>query len=208
MGSVITFAQQKGGAGKTTLLAHLAHAAAQKGRSVALVDLDPQGSLTRWAAAAGIDGIAIRETASYRAGSDIREAGRQNDLTLVDCPGSVASVLEAAIRESDLVLCPCQASVMDIWASEATLKMCADEGIPARIVLNRVAARGQSGEEAASALKAVGGTPLKTRFGNRIAYARSMGAGTTALGLAGQARAKAEVAAFIREVDRLLKKPA
>ncbi len=44
MGHVITFAQQKGGAGKTTLLARLAASWSGAGRSVALMDLDPQHS--------------------------------------------------------------------------------------------------------------------------------------------------------------------
>ena len=47
MGYAITFAQQKGGAGKTTVLAHLAAAWAGAGRDVAIIDLDPQRSLTR-----------------------------------------------------------------------------------------------------------------------------------------------------------------
>jgi len=47
-GKVITVAQQKGGAGKTTLVAHLAVALADKGQSVAAVDIDPQQSLTSW----------------------------------------------------------------------------------------------------------------------------------------------------------------
>ena len=204
MGHVITFAQQKGGSGKTTLLAHLAHAEALKGKSVALVDLDPQASLSRWAAMSDIDGCTLVETASYRAGGDIREAAARHDLTLIDCPGSVASVLEAAIRESDLVLCPCQASVMDIWATEATLEMCAKEKTEARIVLNRVPPRGLTADEASKALKGKGKI-LKHRFGNRIAFSRGLSQGTTALGLSGQQPAKAEVAAFQKEVARVLK---
>ena len=47
-GKVLTLAQQKGGAGKTTLVAQLAVAFGARGKSVALVDIDPQGSLTRW----------------------------------------------------------------------------------------------------------------------------------------------------------------
>ena len=53
MGHAITFAQQKGGAGKTTVLAHLAAAWAAAGRQVAVMDLDPQQSLTRWAGLQG-----------------------------------------------------------------------------------------------------------------------------------------------------------
>jgi len=43
--TVITVAQQKGGAGKTTLAAHLAVAWSAMGWRVALIDVDPQGSL-------------------------------------------------------------------------------------------------------------------------------------------------------------------
>jgi len=48
-GKIINVAQQKGGAGKTTVATHLAVAWAQKkGRTVAVLDVDPQGSLTVW----------------------------------------------------------------------------------------------------------------------------------------------------------------
>ena len=61
MGHAITFAQQKGGAGKTTVLAHLAAAWAEAGRQVALIDLDPQQSLTRWAKLRADPAIALIE---------------------------------------------------------------------------------------------------------------------------------------------------
>ena len=44
----IVIAAQKGGAGKTTLARNLAVAAAQDGRDVLCLDLDPQGSLRAW----------------------------------------------------------------------------------------------------------------------------------------------------------------
>jgi chromosome partitioning protein len=48
MVKIITVAQQKGGAGKTTIAAHIAVSLSQTGRRVAIIDIDPQGSLTNW----------------------------------------------------------------------------------------------------------------------------------------------------------------
>ena len=46
---ILTIASQKGGAGKTTLTAHLAVEAGRAGAGpVAVVDTDPQGSLSAW----------------------------------------------------------------------------------------------------------------------------------------------------------------
>src|SRR5262245_63699398 len=47
-GRIITVAQQKGGTGKTTVAAHLAVALLRRGKSVAILDVDPQGSLGQW----------------------------------------------------------------------------------------------------------------------------------------------------------------
>ena len=47
-GKVLTIAQQKGGSGKTTLAVNLAQAYVAQGKSVAVLDTDPQGSLGRW----------------------------------------------------------------------------------------------------------------------------------------------------------------
>ena len=47
--AIIAMIQQKGGVGKSTISANLAGELVRFGRSVAVVDLDPQRSLAHWA---------------------------------------------------------------------------------------------------------------------------------------------------------------
>ncbi len=204
MGQILTFAQQKGGAGKTTILAHLAHAWCTAKKSVALFDLDPQGSLTEWAKRSEIP-FNLLESRDYRAGRDLNEAAGAHDFVLVDCPGSATSLLEAALRESDLVVVPCQPSALDVWATGPLLDMARREKATARIVLNRVPPRGVFAD-AQIALDDLGETVLKARLGNRVAFVNGMAHGTTALGLARNSKAIAEINALRKELERVLKR--
>lgn len=203
MGHVLTFAQQKGGSGKTTLLANLATAWALAKRKVALIDLDPQQSLTEWANRSALDFDQI-ESRDYRVGLDIRDARATHDYVLVDCPGSASSLLSSAMRESDLVLVPCQPTPLDLWATDATLKMAADEKTPARIVMNRVAPRGVAADEIQATLTESGGEVLSARIGNRVGFANAFAAGGAALS-GRKSRAGEEVLALRKELDRVLK---
>lgn len=204
MGHAITFAQQKGGAGKTTVLAHLAAAWAEAGRRVAVMDLDPQQSLTRWARLRADPAIEAIESRDYRAGSDIKAARRSHDLVLIDCPGAASSLLESAIRESDLVLAPCQPSVMDVWALESVVATADRLKRPIRILLNRVPPRLGSLEEVLGALGKNRALLLATQIGNRNGYSRAMLDGRTAQELAPRSTAAAEIAGLRAELTALL----
>jgi chromosome partitioning protein len=204
MGQVITFAQQKGGAGKTTVLAHLAAAWTEAGRKVALIDLDPQHSLTRWAKLRADPLIALVESKDYRAGADIKAARRSHDFVLVDCPGAASSLLENAIRESDLVVAPCQPSVMDVWALESVVATADRLKRPIRILLNRVPARLGSLEEVLGALGKNRALLLATQLGNRNAYSKGMLAGRTAGETASRSSAAAEIVGLRAELTALL----
>ncbi len=205
MGHVITFAQQKGGAGKTTLLAQLAQAFSLSNQSVALLDLDPQGSLTMWASLADIEGLTMIETASYRIAGDIRSAKDRYDLILVDCPGNASATLESAIAASDLVLVPCQPNKLDLWAVRPIIETADAEKVAHLIVLNRVPPFKGGTEAVAESLAADFGKPAKTRIGNRVAYSRSIGDGKTVFQLGGQPKAVAEIKALAKEIKKSLK---
>lgn len=204
MGHVITFAQQKGGAGKTTVLAHLAAAWAEAGRSVALIDLDPQQSLTRWAKMRGDEAIEVIESKDYRAGADIKAARRSHDFVLVDCPGAALGMLENAIRESDLVLAPCQPSVMDVWALETVAATAAKLKRPLRVLLNRMPPRLASLEDVLAALGTHRSLLLATQLGNRNGFSKAMLDGRTAPEISRGSTAAAEIYGLRAELGALL----
>ncbi len=204
MGHKITFAQQKGGAGKTTVLAHLAAAWSGDGRTVALIDLDPQRSLTRWARLRDDPRIALIESKDYRASSDIKTAARDHDFVLVDCPGAASNLLENAIRESDLVIAPCQPSVMDVWATESVLATAAKLRVPVRILLNRMPPRMGALEDVLAALGDNRDKVMETTLGNRVGFSQAVLTGRTAPELARRSAAAAETAALRAEIEALL----
>src|SRR5581483_5854923 len=93
MAVVITVAQQKGGTGKTTLAANLAAALAPSLR-VALLDIDPQKSLTRWHAIrtardAAAPALTFSDVSGWRLATELDRLRRAHDLVLVDSPPQI-----------------------------------------------------------------------------------------------------------------------
>lgn len=190
MAKVLTFAQQKGGSGKTTLLTQTAVALATGGAGgeslrVALIDLDPQKTLSGWMderiKRTGDADLDLIESSEWRIGVDIGKAAREADVILIDCPGNADIMLGRVMRETDLLIAPAQPSAPDIWATRATLRMAMKEGADARVVLNRVPPRGAVVEEMAARLVEEGADLMDQRIGNRVAFASAFakGAGVT-----------------------------
>lgn len=204
MAKVVTFAQQKGGAGKTTLLTQLAVALNSPKRRVALIDLDPQKTLSAWmderirrSDEADMDLI---ESSEWRVGADISKAGRDADLIFIDCPGNADVTLNRVLRATDLVLAPAQPSAPDVWATRAVLKMAAREGADARVVLNRVPPRGGAIEDMAARLEQEGAELMKERIGNRVAFASAFAKGAGVTETEKSSKAAAEIDALAKAV--------
>jgi chromosome partitioning protein len=206
---VITIAQRKGGAGKTTLAAQLAIAWARQGVRVAVLDIDPQGSLAAWIdlrrARLGTEAIGFDFAAlpGWRAAQWVEDRAREADLVLIDGPPHAETEARIAVRVAGLVLIPVQPSPLDLWATEATLKMARDERRSALIVLNRVLPRSSLTNDIAAALAGAGVPIAAARIGNRVALARAMALGLGVVEIAGNAPASTEINALAKEVRAL-----
>jgi chromosome partitioning protein len=208
-GKIIAVAQQKGGSGKTTIAAHLAVALAGSG-SVAILDVDPQGSLGEWLERREQrpghpdPGLVFRTASGWGAKREARSLSRDHDLVIVDTPPKSDLEARHAIEASDLVLIPVQPTAVDLWATRSTVEMVERSGPPALIVVNRVPPRGAASAEIIAALADLGAPAAATRLGNRVAYSASMGEGSTATETAPGSRAAEETEALAAEIARLL----
>lgn len=179
-GKVITVAQQKGGAGKTTIAANLAVALSKMGKSVVLLDTDPQGSLGRWFMTrreAGDPGVEFATASAWGVSYECDKLRKTFDYIFVDTPPKIDSDLKPAIRESDLVIVPVSASQVDVWATEGVLDMANREKADVMVVLNRAKAGTRVAEDVDKALKELGVTRAKTALGHRVAFPETMGVG-------------------------------
>lgn len=115
---ILTCCNLKGGSSKTTTVAYLAHALAEQGRKVLVVDADPQGSISRWAEMAEWT-IPVRGMATARlhvpgVGVDVEAGGY--DAVLIDTPPTEKEkgIVESAIRAATHVLVPLAPSSVEV----------------------------------------------------------------------------------------------
>lgn len=202
--AAVTIAQQKGGAGKTTLAAQLAVAWWKGGRRVAMIDVDPQGSLAAWyderlRRGHDSDGLYLIQVSGWRLPVEVDRLKRDYDLLVIDSPPHAETDARVAVRASRLVVVPLQPSPMDLWAMKPTIDLAGKEGSQPLLVLNRVA-RGKM-VETIKATVAEQGLPLATAvLGNRVVFASSMMEGRGVTESAPNNPAAAELQALADEI--------
>lgn len=206
MAKVITVAQQKGGAGKTTVAAHIAVALSQKANRVAVIDIDPQGSLSYWhnireqALGEGYTGLTFASVSGWRVASEISRLKRIVDYIVIDSPPHTETEARTAIRGADLVVIPVQPSPTDLWATKATLELAKAERVPVKVVMNRVPANSRLAQTIAGELPELSDTTL----GNRVLFAASLMEGRCATETDPSSVAAQEVKSLVAEIVAVL----
>jgi chromosome partitioning protein len=193
MGKVIAVAQQKGGSGKTMLAAQLAVALAEDA-SVALLDIDPQGSLSIWgklraSAPKAVARLTLSSVSGWRLANELEKLKAAHDYVLIDTPPVIDSDARRAVRGADLVLIPLNPAPPDLWAAEGTLKLAAEEKRKAALIFNRAPAASRLRKRMEAEIGARHLTLLDTALANRAGYANAFadGLGVTEAGPATQA---------------------
>lgn len=206
-GRILTVAQQKGGSGKTTIAAHLAVALAKtSGEPVAILDVDPQGSLGTWFEARednlGEDntGLEFRTASGWGARREARSLAKSHGYVVIDTPPKADSDTKPAIDAADFVLVPIQPTPVDLWATAQTMELAAREDTPAILILNRVPPRASLTGEMAKAIADSGFETLQSRLGNRTIFASAMGQGVSVSEQSPSSKAAMEVGALIEEL--------
>ena len=192
---VMAFASQKGGSGKTTLAGHIAVQAERVGAGpVAIIDTDPQGSLSDWWNARQAETPVFAQTFISRLSGDLEKMRAIGIKLLVfDTPPAITATIEQVIRVCDLVVVPTRPSPHDLRAAGATVDLVENVGKPLVFVLNGATPRARITAEAAIALSQHG-TVAPFTIHHRTEFASSMIDGRTVMELSGNRRSIEEVA--------------
>ncbi|HTA44125.1 MAG TPA: ParA family protein [Bryobacteraceae bacterium] len=210
---IIAVAGRKGGIGKSTIAGNLAGEFVDMGRSVIVLDADPQHSLAGWASLG--EGILskcierIHKGDSEELKTRARKAAGKADIVMIDTPPGMTDTLYEAAMAADLVLLPCGPSPLDMLAIKdalsLTLKARAERRskkprirfVPSRVT-NTNLGRGLSSELEGMGKKVLPGIT------QRVAVAEAVNYGLTVREFAGAAASKDEFRALAKAVEKIL----
>lgn len=204
--TILTLASTKGGVGKSTLTGHLACEAERQGAGpVAIIDLDPQGSLAEWWNSRAAETPLFARAEVRRLRHDLDALARQGlALVIIDTPPALLDVITAAIAVADLVVIPCRPSPHDLRTANVIVGLCQQAQKPHVMVLNAATARSRLALEAVEVLQAMA-PALKTIIHQRQLFASSMIDGRTAGELDPRSAAAEEITALWDDITAHLR---
>jgi len=190
---------QKGGSGKTTIATALSVRAAQDGHSVALFDLDPQGSATRWSERRDGENPAVVSCQIFMLAKVLAKAEEGGaDFAIIDTPGKIEHAAVEAAKVADLVLIPVRATAFDLDALKELRALLAIAGDPpAYAVINAAPVQGRRHEDARAVIEQMHHLKVApVHLCQRNAFSDSIIAGQTVNEYEPKGKAAAEVSAL------------
>jgi chromosome partitioning protein len=213
MALIITLAHQKGGVGKSTLATNLRGYFAGGGYKTALVDIDPQGSLSKlvrtFSDQDGREPEHVIERGSYKTYKDLLTLLEPYDIAVIDTPPYLSKELQDVFEITNVILVPCKASPLDFLAIGDTLDLIRQaktkrKDLIAAVVMTMVITGTDFTTQIRTELEKTEFPVLKAEIGNRVAYMRSLLKSNTVLGDENP-KAREEIESLGKELISLLK---
>jgi chromosome partitioning protein len=210
--AIIAVAGRKGGVGKSTIAGNLAAEFAAMGRSVVVLDADPQHSLAAWASQGQgmlshcVEKLKDADTLRPRA----RSAEKDVDLVIIDTPPGLPEITYQAALVADLLLLPCGPSPLDLFSLKEALSLALKARaerrskrprirfVPSKVLLNT-----NLGRSLSSSLEAMGKKVLPP-IGQRIVVAEAVVTGLTVCEYAPNSVARMEFKDLAKAVQKIV----
>lgn len=214
--AIIAVAGRKGGIGKSTIAGNLAGEFDALGRTVVVLDADPQHSLVAWAAQGeGLLSRCVRRVDGGRADqvkSLAKHAATEADIVLIDTPPGMPDTAYAAAMVADLVLLPCGPSPLDLFPLKEAVALALKARavrrskkprirfIPSKVMMNT-----NLGRHLQSSLEGMGKKVL-CGISQRVVVAEAVNSGLTVREFAPNSTSAEEFAALAKAVDKIARR--
>lgn len=207
--NVVSIVGQKGGSGKSTVASNLAAGLYRSGKTVLIIDADPQATLIDWHTARP-DGVELPPVIAATTAKDVQAAikAAKADVVVIDTPGRAASLSEAVIGLSDVALIVVQPSAPDLWAAAQTCAQVqaakkAGVDVSAAFLVNRLQPNTRMATEFAKGEwnDNEGVEVMESTIGNRTAFAIAFADGVSVYETTGADAARAEIDLLIKELE-------
>ncbi len=212
--AIIAVLGRKGGIGKSTIVGNLAAEFAGMGRSVVVLDADPQHSLAAWASQG--HGVLSRCVEKVKGGDGdalparAHKAEKAVEIVLIDTPPGLPEIGYEAALVADLVLLPCGPSPLDLMPLKGALA----QGLKARaerrskkprirFVPSKVLMSTNLGRGLSSSLEEMGKKVLPP-VGQRVVVAECVSKGLTVCEYAPNSTSHAEFEALAKAVEKIV----
>lgn len=156
----IAFVSQRGGSGKSAIASSLAVATQETKQKVAVVDIDPHGSLMSWRGLRGSADIEVVASNGARLPAVLARLRTENHtLAIIDTPGAEGPASSAAMAAADLSIVPSRPRIFDLWASARACEAIRAAGGELAFLLNQCPAAEQNARvrDGVETLKEMGG---------------------------------------------------